>query len=104
MALYKGKEFTGRVVVDGHAYAACTFEDVVLVYTGGDPPSFAGCIFRNWRFAFEGQAGNTVNFLKSLAPKNSGLSDVIRETFPEVLAQPMRVAEPRVAVPPTPPH
>lgn len=100
MALHKAKEFTGRVEVDGNAYVACVFEDVVLVYSGGTPPSFAGCVFRNWKFAFEGPAGNTVNFLKSLAPKQSGLSDVIRETFPEVAQPPARPAPPEA--PPQP--
>lgn len=95
MALHKAKEFTGRVEVDGNAYVACTFENVVLVYAGGAPPSFAGCIFREWKFAFEGPAGNTVNFLKSLAPKQSGLSDVIRETFPEAMPSQARPTKPQ---------
>lgn len=109
MAVYKGAEFTGRVQVDGNVYASCTFEDVILVYAGGDPPSFAGCIFRNWRFEFEGAAGATINFLKSLAPKQSGMSDVLRETFPEIAAAPaarkaeIRPAEPRPATPPPAP-
>ncbi len=96
MALYKGKEFEGRVEVDGNSYAACTFVDVVLVYAGGDPPSFAGCLFRNWKFEFTGPAGNTVNFLKSLAPKRSGMSGVIRETFAEAFQTPGQA-------PPSPP-
>lgn len=94
MALYKGKEFEGRVEVDGNVYAACIFMDVVLVYSGGEPPSFAGCVFRNWKFEFDGPASNTVNFLKSLAPKRSGMSDLIRQTFPEAFANSNAPAEP----------
>lgn len=104
MTIYKGQEFSGRVEIDGNSYVACTFEDVVLVYAGGEPPSFAGCIFREWRFAFEGPAGNTINFLKSMGPKQSGFSDVLRQTFPEVAASgapsPTLAAMPRPASPP----
>lgn len=84
MARFEGEEFEGRVVVDGNDYVACTFMNVTLVYSGGAPPSFRGCIFREWSFSFEGPAGNTINFLKSMAPQTSGFSDVIRQTFPEL--------------------
>jgi hypothetical protein len=84
MARFEGQEFEGRVPVDGHEFVACTFMNAVLVYSGGDPPSFRGCILREWRFAFEGPAGNTVNFLRSMAPPTSGFSDVVRQTFPDL--------------------
>lgn len=87
MALFEGREFEGRVPVDGHQFVACTFEKVALVYSGGPPPSFRGCIFRDWRFTFEGPAANTVNFLRAMAPKTSGLSDVIRQTFPDLAGE-----------------
>lgn len=84
MARFEGEEFEGRVIVDGNDYAACTFLNVVLVYAGGPPPSFRGCIFREWQFAFEGPAANTVRFLKSMALQASGFSEVVRQTFPEL--------------------
>ena len=84
MAQFDGQEFEGRVMIDGNDYAACTFMNVVLVYAGGRPPSFRGCIFREWSFAFEGPAANTVQFLKSMAAPASGFSGVVRKTFPEL--------------------
>ena len=47
---YVGQTFTGSISVDGNRYINCTFEECVIVYGGGAPPSFSGCHFKNSRW------------------------------------------------------
>ena len=76
-----GLIFTGSILVDGNRYMNCTFERCVITYSGGVPPSFSGCQFKDSRLSFAGAAANTLAFLIAMDSPDSGLQRVVRETF-----------------------
>ncbi|MCH9053057.1 MAG: hypothetical protein IIA72_18680 [Proteobacteria bacterium] len=79
---YRDDTFTGEVELDGNEFDNCKFSGASLIYRGGTPPSLNGCHFTNIRFEFQGAAANTVAFLQAMAAPNSGLQNVVRDTFP----------------------
>lgn len=58
-----------RVELDGNTFKGVTFNNCVLVFTGESSAelSLVGCSFNNCRWHFEGAAGNTLNFINTLA-------------------------------------
>jgi hypothetical protein len=81
----EGKTFVGRkVALDSRQFVSCTFRDCELIYRGGKPPSFQNCLITGNTFIFDGQAGNTLAFLQSLAAPGSGLQNVVAEMFPGI--------------------
>jgi hypothetical protein len=81
MGDHVGQTFTGSVSVDGNRYINCTFEECVIAYGGGVPPSFSGCHFRNSKLSFVGAAANTLGFLIAMDSPKSGLQRMVRDTF-----------------------
>ena len=83
MAHFANREFkNAKEYVDGHTYSKCSFKNVEIVYSGGEPPSFVDCTFGPVSFNFEGAAGRTVSFLQALSSPGSGFQDLVRKTFP----------------------
>jgi hypothetical protein len=67
-----------RVVLDNSLFEKCTFKDCTLVYTGSGPVGLLNNKFINPRWQFEGQAANTIAFLK-------GLHDGMPKVGPELV-------------------
>jgi hypothetical protein len=52
------------VALDGQSFSDCEFRACRLVYSGGEPPHFAGCKFDGCDWKFEGAAGRTLAHLR----------------------------------------
>ena len=83
---HRDDTFTGEVELDGDEFYNCTFSGALLIYLGGPPPSLSGCSFTDVKFEFRGAAANTVAFIQTMAAPNSGLQEVVRDTFPALTA------------------
>ena len=88
MAEEAGRTFTGRVVLDENSYKDCVFTDAVMVFYGGQPPSFEACTFERCQWTFNSSAGNTVAFLRTMAHSDTGF----RKLFEQIFAQPSPAA------------
>ena len=73
-----------RVTLDGKTFNDINFEGATLVYAGGTPPSFNNCRFNNATFSFDGAAGNTLAFLKAMAPAHTNMRGVVQGLIPEL--------------------
>ena len=85
LTIYEKEKFSGvDVDLDGNEYNNCTFLNCTLVFRGTKGSSLSNNNFTgSTRFRFDGAAGSTLNFLKAMAHPSSGLSDVVRKSFPE---------------------
>lgn len=54
------------ILVDGKQYKNCVFQDVTLIYEGGQLPTFVNCQFRGVDMQFAQAAANTLKFLSGL--------------------------------------
>lgn len=52
------------VALDGESFADCEFRDCRLVYSGGEPPSFARCKFDGCDWRFDDAAARTLAHMK----------------------------------------
>jgi hypothetical protein len=86
MAETKNQTLKGIIRLDGATFRDCEFVDARLLFEGGTPPNFINCRFTNTHFAFEGAAGNTVNFLRAMAPPQSNMREVVFGLMPELRA------------------
>lgn len=86
MAETRDQVLTGRIDLDGNTYVNCQFRDVMVVYAGGIPPEFQNCTFQETKFTFEGPAGNTLMFLRMMAPASTGMRDIAFHLAPEFRA------------------
>ena len=69
------------VHLDATRFVGCSFVHATLIYSGGEPPNLVGCSFTDVRFRFDGPAGATVAFLLAMARPDSGLQQIVRNTF-----------------------
>ncbi len=60
---HENETITGKVVMDGHDFVNCTFDDCTLVFSGIEVPSFHACTFGSVHFEFIGAAKNTIDFI-----------------------------------------
>lgn len=86
MAEYRDKTFTNQdLVVSGHTFSGCTFDGCRLIYTGVGDCELIASTMRKCRWAFDGPAASTMQFLAQLyhecGPEGRRLVD---ETFAEV--------------------
>ena len=86
MAEFKDQTLTGEVALDGHVFRNIDFNDAVLTYDGGLPPGFDNCRFNNASFNVRGQAANTLNFLRAMAPEATNMRSVVLGLIPELQA------------------
>lgn len=84
MAETTNQTLKGVIKLDGATYRDCEFVDAQLTYEGGTPPNFINCRFTNSNFSFVGSAGNTVNFLRAMAPRASNMREVVLGLMPEL--------------------
>jgi hypothetical protein len=85
---HEGKTFKSQTIeLDGNEFLNCEFDQCILVYRGGVPPTLDGCGFDSPRFVFEGAASNTMAFLKALSEPASGLSSFLKNSFPKLFGQ-----------------
>lgn len=75
-----------EVILDGATFESVDFKDCRLIYRGGSAPSFQDCRFLNATFTFEGAAGNTLSFLRAMAPVQTNMQDVVLGLLPELRA------------------
>lgn len=82
MATHKDETFEDATVdLDGETFENCTFRNVTLAYSGGEPPVLDGCKFEEFTFDFRGAASNTALFMRALSEAPGG-DDIIRQNFP----------------------
>lgn len=68
--------------LDNNSFLNCEFEGCILIYSGGPPPSFVGCNFKNTKFMFAGGAANTIQFMVQLyGGMGEGGRQLIEATF-----------------------
>ena len=84
--LYQNETFSGEVELDSNDFDTCTFSEALLIYSGGTPPILNECSFTDTKFQFRGAARNTVALLKGMSAPNSGLQNIVRDTFPGLMA------------------
>jgi len=84
MAAHKDKPLSGPVDLDGSTFENVQFKDAQLFYSGSQPPRFENCGFDNTTVEFRGQALNTLNFIKSMAPSGTGLRPIVDGLIPEL--------------------
>jgi hypothetical protein len=68
--------------LDGNEYLDCNFNNVLLVYSGGEPPKLVGCSFDGCNWKFEGAAERTLYFMGGLY--HGGGKDLIEKTFDNI--------------------
>jgi len=71
-----GKE---PLLLDEKVFFDCEFRETILIYTGGDIPSFEKCLFDSVHFNFQGGASNTLQFIQALY--HAGFKEKIEKTF-----------------------
>lgn len=84
MADHKDETLTGRVQLDGKVFENVTFKGAQLFYSGGVMPSFKSCNFDKADVIFNESAGNTLTFLRAMAPASTGLRSIVEGLFPEM--------------------
>lgn len=80
----RDQTLSGDLQVEGQNYINCQFSGARLIYRGGTPPGFANCAFDDSNFVFEGAAGQTLNFLRIMAPKATNMREVVLGLIPEL--------------------
>lgn len=83
-AEYKDQTLSGVVALDSNSFDNIDFKDAGLTYDGGRPPAFNNCRFDNARFTFRKSAGNTLLFLRAMAPAETNMRDVVLGLMPEL--------------------
>jgi len=86
MTAHKDKTLSGPTDLDGNTFENVAFDKAQLYYSGGQAPIFTNCAFNEVTFEFRGQAHNTLNFLRSLAPESTRLRPVLEGLMPELKA------------------
>lgn len=67
MRVIENETFSGNtILVDGTKFTGCTFEEVALLYKGGDLPEFVNCQFDGVSLQFGEAAANTLKFLSAV--------------------------------------
>ena len=84
MAITQDTTIDGTVSLDGETFKNVLFHGAKMTYAGGPPPSFDNCRFDQATFSFDGPAGNTLAFLKAMAPANTNMRDVVLALIPEL--------------------
>lgn len=77
------KTMQGRINLDGKTFADVAFHNAELVYDGGAMPTFQNCTFTDTRFTLQNAASNTVLFLRSMLPAQTGMRQVVLGLMPE---------------------
>jgi hypothetical protein len=81
---YEGKAFAGgEEHIDGNEYIGCTFDDVSLVYSGGELPAFEDVKFLQFRFLFRGPALRTLSFIKAMGDQGNTFEQLFAQIFPD---------------------
>jgi hypothetical protein len=70
-----------EVELDSNEFENCRFDNCILIYRGGTPPSIVGCSFGQFQIRFADSAGNTLLFLKILFESGSGFREIVESTF-----------------------
>lgn len=86
MAEFKDQILTGGVTLDGNVFVNVDFNNAVLNYDGGVPPGFDNCRFNGATFNLGSGAGNTILFLRAMAPEATNMRSVVLGLIPELQA------------------
>ena len=79
-----GMYINSQVHLDGQEFDSCTFHDCLVTYSGGPAPVMSNCVLQNCRWVFEGPAGATLQFLKSMY--HGGFKSVVDQLFDSIRA------------------
>jgi len=92
MTMFQKQRFENEeVMVDGNSYAQCIFDGSILVFSGGTPPTFERCQFKNIKIELRGEAANTTAYLGSLF--QAGLPDDVDTVLNKVEAGVMNLPD-----------
>lgn len=82
MAQTRAKIVENEIVkLDYGDFRDTEFRNCKMVFSGGRPPTLVNNGFINCEWIFEGQAQNTLVFLKGMCETGSGFQDLIRITL-----------------------
>lgn len=86
---FKDKQFKNdKVRMDGNSFINCQFENCVMEYGGGPPPSMVGCGFNGVQWAFTEAASNTIIFMGAIYHgMGDGGKKLIEQTFENIRKQ-----------------
>jgi hypothetical protein len=67
------------IILDYGDFREVDFEECQLVYKGGTPPTLINCKLNKCVWHFEGEARNTLSFIKSLASDEGSREFVLQQ-------------------------
>lgn len=82
--LHENEVLSGRVRLDHASFQGCAFRRATLIYAGLGPMSLNGCTFEDTTFEFDGPAANAMALLQAMAQPSSGLSHIVKASFPRL--------------------
>lgn len=83
MTAFENKQFKQvEVEVDGNTYTNCVFDNAVLVFAGGEPPTFTRCTFRSIKIELKGAAAQTTQYLRQLYAND--MPDAVEDVLGDV--------------------
>jgi hypothetical protein len=76
------KTINGQIVkLDYGEFHDTKFINCKMTYGGGRPPTLVGNSFKDCEWIFEGEAQNTVLFLKAMYDSGGGFQDIVKGTI-----------------------
>ena|ERR1700730_11246044 len=82
--VYKTYTDTDEVRLDGHTFKHCKFIGSHLIYEGLGLVVFEHCTFKSPRFALEGPAKNTIDFLTGLYGSGEFGHNLVEKAFNQI--------------------
>ena len=72
------------VLLDGHEFTNCKFQNCKMVYGGGEMPKLQHCHFAGCSWQLDEAAKRTVLFLRSIYHSGPGGHDLVEETLKHI--------------------
>lgn len=74
-----------HVQIDAARFQGCTFNNCVMVYSGG-APHLEQCVINDCQFSFTGPAANTISFMQSLG-RIAETAELVREMIRDIAGE-----------------
>lgn len=83
---FNRKQFKNEEIrLDGNTFLGCSFDNCMMVYGGGPPPSMIDCSLNGVKWSFTEAASNTIQFMSAIYHgMGEGGKKVIEETFTNI--------------------
>ena len=77
-----------KIRMDGNSFVQCRFENCVMEYGGGPPPTMVSCNISKCQWSFTDAASNTVTFMSAIYHgMGDGGRELIEQTFENIRRQ-----------------